>query len=64
MMTGSAAVIDELGPALAKLFDGGARGGGKNGKYQMKINPGVLNAKIILEMSQLAKETTVRVLGL
>jgi misacylated tRNA(Ala) deacylase len=63
MLTGEASVIDELGPALSKLLDG-ARGGGKNGKYQMKIAPGVLNDQTLVAMDELAKTITTRVLGL
>ena len=63
MMTGDPRVIDALGPALSALLDG-ARGGGKNGKYQMKIAPGVLSARKIVAMQELARETTKRVLEL
>jgi len=63
MMTGDPRVIDALGPALSALLDG-ARGGGKNGKYQMKIAPGVLSDSKIVAMQELARETTKRVLEL
>jgi misacylated tRNA(Ala) deacylase len=63
MMTGEPSVIDELGPALSTLLDG-ARGGGKNGKYQMKIKAGILNESIIQEMQTVAKAITKRVLAL
>jgi misacylated tRNA(Ala) deacylase len=62
MMQGMPKVIDELGPALSILL-GNARGGGKNGKYQMKIGPNVFNEKVIREMEILAKEKTLKVLN-
>ena len=63
MMTGDPRVIDALGPALSALLDN-ARGGGKNGKFQMKIAPGVLNESKIVAMQELARATTMRVLEL
>merc|ERR1711871_1778259 len=62
MMQGDPETIDALGRAALAMFDG-AKGGGKKGKFQMKIPAGVLSEKKLERLKELAKETTVEAMS-
>ena len=62
MMQGDPEIIDALGKAVLVLLDG-ARGGGRNGKFQMKIPEGVLTETKLEHLKELAQETTIEVMN-
>ena len=61
MMHGDPDVIDALGKATIKFLPG-AKGGGRNGKFQLKIPAGLLSENNIKRLHQLVKDTTEEVL--
>ena len=62
MIEGAANVVPILGKRLAQSL-GNARGGGKGGRFQAKVDPGVFNENVVLDMHRLARQTVVEVRG-
>jgi misacylated tRNA(Ala) deacylase len=61
MMQGEPSVIGALGKAVLALLEG-ARGGGRNGKFQLKIPAGILTESKVERLAELAKTTTIEML--
>jgi misacylated tRNA(Ala) deacylase len=58
MLEGAAGIVPLVGKALAAAL-GNARGGGKGGRFQAKIEPGVLREKTVLDMHTLARRVVI-----